>query len=133
MRKFALATLGALLLSGCNPSDSKVIDYGKEAIAQQLKDPASANFRNVIFHKDSVQPSDGVSGYVCGEVNGKNSFGGYVGFGRFYIHVLLKTRWVIPAFGVLKGASDPALINSPSQQNESQNYFTKCGGENVAG
>lgn len=51
---------------------------GKAAVLEKLKDPDSADFRNVRFH----QGKDGVP-MTCGEVNSKNSFGGYGGFQRF--------------------------------------------------
>lgn len=46
---------------------------------KQLKDPESAQFRDVKFK------STGESGSwnMCGYVNAKNAFGGYVGFTRF--------------------------------------------------
>ena len=40
----------------------------------QLNDPESAQFRNLELAGDAV----------CGEVNAKNGFGGYVGFQPFY-------------------------------------------------
>lgn len=43
------------------------------AVASQLRDPSSAEFRNVV---------DGTLA-TCGEVNGKNAFGAYVGFKPF--------------------------------------------------
>lgn len=49
----------------------------KDAIRQRLKDPDSAQFRNVRFY------SGGPSPVACGEVNAKNAFGGYGGFERF--------------------------------------------------
>lgn len=52
-------------LGGC----SKVEKESKEAVLNSLKDPDSAQFQNV-------------KGY-CGEVNSKNSYGGYVGFKRY--------------------------------------------------
>lgn len=45
-------------------------------IKKRLKDPESAQFRNSAFY-DSRVP------VVCGEVNSRNSFGGYTGFQRF--------------------------------------------------
>jgi hypothetical protein len=52
-------------------------DSGKhhllEATRANLKDPSSAQFRNVVQNGDMI----------CGEVNGKNGFGGYSGFERF--------------------------------------------------
>ena len=54
------------------------IAKGRDAVTQKLKDPASAKFRNVGFHR-------GIEGIpvAYGEVNSKNSFGGYSGFQRF--------------------------------------------------
>ena len=60
-----------------NETPQQVIEKGKKAIADTLKDPASAQFRNVRL----VQYLDGA--VICGEINGKNSYGGYVGFRDF--------------------------------------------------
>lgn len=52
-----------------------VYEYeAKYTTDQFLKDPESAKFRKL--HR-------GVKGIICGEVNSKNSFGGYTGFTRF--------------------------------------------------
>lgn len=69
MRRLLLLGLTALL-TGCGATSD-----AKEAVAAQLKDPASAQFKDVRKVKD----------YVCGEVNGKNAYGGYVGFKRFFV------------------------------------------------
>lgn len=50
---------------------------GREAVIAKLKDPDSAQFRN------TRPTADGL--YLCGEVNAKNSMGGYTGFKRFYV------------------------------------------------
>ena len=60
-----------------NETPQQVMEKGKKAIADSLKDPSSAQFRNVRL----VEYLDGV--VVCGDVNGKNSYGGYVGFTNF--------------------------------------------------
>jgi len=60
-----------------NETPQQVIEKGKKAIADTLKDPASTQFRNVRL----VQYLDGA--VICGELNGKNSYGGYVGFRDF--------------------------------------------------
>ena len=58
-------------------SEKELMDASQEAAKIGLKDPTSAQFRNV-----RVLPH--VSGkIVCGEINGKNSYGGYVGFRPF--------------------------------------------------
>lgn len=80
-----LTLLLTLLLSGsvtaASPSSNQTKDldaakviFVKMVIANGLKDPDSAKFRRVKVKWDTV----------CGEVNAKNSFGGYVGYRRFY-------------------------------------------------
>lgn len=54
------------------------MNRGKAAVKAKLKDPSSAQFRNVYFHRGA----DGIP-MTCGEVNSKNSFGGYSGYQRF--------------------------------------------------
>ncbi|NQE62960.1 hypothetical protein [Caulobacter sp. RHG1] len=68
MRTVIVAVL-CLGLAGCGGRIEKV----KNLAANQLRDPASAQFRNV---------RQG-GAFVCGEINGKNGFGGYSGFTRF--------------------------------------------------
>jgi len=72
-----------LWLAGCDKgpgkastesSEDRLIRMAKEAVTKNLKDPSSADFRNVRWVS---------GGDVCGEVNAKNSFGGYAGFQRF--------------------------------------------------
>lgn len=53
-------------------------ERGKDAVRAKLKDPDSAQFRSVFFRRGP----DGVP-VACGEVNSKNSFGGYGGFQKF--------------------------------------------------
>ena len=48
-------------------------------VAHDLRDPASAQFRN----EYRLVSSDGDEAF-CGEVNAKNAFGGYNGFVPFY-------------------------------------------------
>lgn len=116
--RYFIGGLAILAIAGCDPSDKKILDYGKDEVAQSLKDPTSAMFRNVYFKKDEKQLKSGTSGYVCGELNAKNSFGAYVGYGPFYIHVYLEPRWVLPAFGVLKGSSDLQVLSGAGSKDE---------------
>jgi hypothetical protein len=51
---------------------------GQEAVKAKLKDPGSAQFRAVFFNRGK----DGLP-VTCGEVNSKNSFGGYSGHQKF--------------------------------------------------
>jgi hypothetical protein len=62
-----------------NERDLKKVTWilkGKETISSLLKDSDSAKFRHLFF-------SGKVVPIVCGEVNSKNSFGGYVGYQKF--------------------------------------------------
>ena len=74
----------ALLLAGCSggePSqgskDSWLMVLAQEAVEAKLKDPDSADFRDIKVHHVGTKTA------VCGEVNAKNGFGGYTGFERF--------------------------------------------------
>ena len=54
--------------------DAAKIIAVKMFVTHGLKDPDSAKFRSVKVKWDTV----------CGEVNAKNSYGGYAGYRRFY-------------------------------------------------
>lgn len=56
-----------------------LVQMGRDAVKARLKDPDSADFRNVGYY--SGGETEGAA--VCGEVNSRNSFGGYTGFERF--------------------------------------------------
>lgn len=49
------------------------MDKQRAKMVRALKDPDSAKFRDEILHRDAL----------CGEVNAKNSVGGYTGYRRF--------------------------------------------------
>jgi hypothetical protein len=67
-----LAALALLALAACQQPDP--FADAKAAVAHELKDPESAQFRDLKQYGD----------LICGEVNAKNSYGGYVGFEPFY-------------------------------------------------
>lgn len=63
----------------------------KAAVQAQLKDPDSAQFQEVVYREQMVFPSFekegapvGIDYAVCGQVNARNGFGGYVGYRSFY-------------------------------------------------
>ncbi len=64
----------ALTMGSCG--ESAKIKTAKEAVTNLLKDPESAQWKNI---------RDGQGGSVCGEVNAKNSLGGYTGFKKFLV------------------------------------------------
>lgn len=57
--------------------EAEVLGAAKRQLAESLKDPESAKFRDIRF----VMHSGGAM--ICGQVNGKNSYGGYVGYATF--------------------------------------------------
>jgi hypothetical protein len=68
------------LLTGCQwvpGTEAYKIAEGQKLVAAGLRDPSSAQFRNSFFRP--------VGSVVCGEFNGKNAYGAYVGFKRFYV------------------------------------------------
>jgi len=53
-------------------------------LAQTMRDPASATFRNIFLYKRvSAKPGHQVT--VCGEVNARNGYGGLTGFQQFMV------------------------------------------------
>jgi hypothetical protein len=58
----------------------ELISNAEQVVREHMKDPASAQLRGTALY---------LSGFgahrVCGEVNAKNSFGGYTGFEAFYL------------------------------------------------
>lgn len=74
--KLGAAIVAPLVLSACgiDKEQAELEEAVKAEILAQLKDPNSAEFRNVVV----------AGNIVCGEVNAKNGFGGYVGFKSFW-------------------------------------------------
>ncbi len=74
----AVSTSGSASSHGAEPwRDDAWADEMKAAVASRMKDPGSAQFRNVKTYHGSGSP------IVCGEINAKNGYGGYGGFERF--------------------------------------------------
>jgi hypothetical protein len=70
----AVVAVAVALAAAVKYEDWVTIPRAREPVAALMKDPASAQFRN-----DRITPS----GWLCGEVNVKNSMGGYVGFKKY--------------------------------------------------
>ena len=64
-------------------SNESLVKEIKEKVSQLLKDPESANFRN-IYRISGISFGGHEVDYICGEVNGKNSYGAYAGYSFFY-------------------------------------------------
>jgi hypothetical protein len=59
------------------PTDTDYIYFAQAGLKKRLKDPDSAQFKSTYLSRKSGTP------VACGEVNSKNSFGGYSGFKLF--------------------------------------------------
>lgn len=88
----------SILLFAPTAIHALTIKEAKRILADSLKDPASAQFRNVKAYK---------SGAVCGEYNARNGFGGYVGFKRFGV------------------AADGSIMDAPDVEGLDPNYAAK--------
>ena len=58
----------------------KSIALAQTRVSDAMKDPDSAKFRNVVSTVEGA--------FIFGEVNAKNSMGGYSGYTRFYTNTL---------------------------------------------
>lgn len=61
-----------------NWTPTRIRTAARQAVTDNLRDPSSAQFRNV----RRIEHSNG-STMFCGEVNGRNAYGGMSGFQRF--------------------------------------------------
>ena len=70
MKKTLAIIFAVLSLGACTSSD---VDKAKEAVKVNLKDPGSAQFKDVTV----------VTDIVCGKFNAKNSMGGFSDYEKF--------------------------------------------------
>jgi len=65
--------------AAANPVHESAVEVALDLLTNPLKDPDSARYRRTFL-------SEWTAGRfaLCGEVNAKNSYGGYVGYRRFY-------------------------------------------------
>ncbi|MBN3145368.1 hypothetical protein [Pectobacterium brasiliense] len=78
MKKIALLLLPSLILSGCKPSESEIIDFGMNEVRSSIKDP------NLVVFDAFYIGSDEKSGHVCGKIVGKDFADEYE---YFYVHI----------------------------------------------
>ena len=123
--KHHACALTVALLGGCAGIDKvgPEVSLPQEAqkvvsrsVADQMKDPNSAEFRN--WH--AFQSQSGL--LICGEANGKNSYGGYVGFTHFVAHASPEGHLLTPAaLASAPGGGPDTLIDSVWRQ-----YYPGC-------
>jgi len=62
------------------------VHLSKKLVSDRMLDPAAAQFKEVTYIESDLQEGDEPTRHVvCGMVNGKNSYGGYVGFTTFWV------------------------------------------------
>ncbi len=85
IKTVAAATLSVILF-GCGNSEGNDIKSAQAAVSQKLKDPGSAQYGKA-FVAPASESSETYANlrYVCGDVNAKNSFGGYTGATRYKV------------------------------------------------
>lgn len=89
MRAAILTTTALLVIAGCDRipgTEANRIAKGEQVAAALLIDPSSAQFRKTFLRpgpKTKDEKAEGPRWVVCGEINGKNRNGAYVGFSRF--------------------------------------------------
>lgn len=119
-----LAVLGLIALTGCAgvdhvgpkvPLPAAARQTVARAVANTMKDPNSAEFRD--WH--AFQSQKGL--LVCGEVNAKNGYGGYVGFTHFVAHASPGGRLLSPPALASSGSGPDALMDSIWRQ-----YYPGC-------
>lgn len=103
MRKSIVLGL-AVALSGCQflpGTDAHKIRAAEELVSAGLNDPSSAQYR--------MQHVTADGSYVCGEVNGRNKYGGYAGFNLFAFNNATKEALFFPNDISEEGASSQAI------------------------
>lgn len=79
----ALAVVAFVMLGKMLPTpawDTGLTYPAKETVKNRLRDPESAEFRNL-----TTISTGQTERVVCGEVNARNGFGGFVGFTKFVV------------------------------------------------
>jgi hypothetical protein len=92
---FVLAA-GGSVCSQPAPSAKELAAFVKAAkanIMDRMKDPASVQFRNLYVSRSGpLGEAPGGLLILCGQVNAKNTYGGYVGFKDFYAAEVILQR-----------------------------------------
>lgn len=95
------------------------IGAAKKLVTHDLKDPSSAQFRDV--HKTDQA--------VCGEVNGKNAYGAYAGFQHFIVeNGSVSMEPELPSARLEPGVSMAVIDAWNAHTAFRTNWMTKCKG-----
>lgn len=74
----ALALIGSAQ-AATTGTHAAFVSAAKDQLTRSFKDPASAQYRGLFVSEVQYRGTKA----LCGEVNARNSYGGYVGFRRF--------------------------------------------------
>jgi len=117
MKKIMLAAIIALSTNGtfaAETCDESTLSSIKKGVTDSLKDPFSAQFRKIKLIK-YIDDKGQEAMLAVGEVNAKNSYGGYVGFRDFGVSVLSTPKG---PFSFL-----PLFAGSPTQSQIFQSMY----------
>jgi hypothetical protein len=83
VRRVAISGSGLVLAAAVTVANAAedftaFVVQAKANLVESFKDPNAAQYRGLFVSKDGSLP------VLCGEVNGKNSYGAYVGFRKFF-------------------------------------------------
>lgn len=112
MRKFISILACSLIIVGCTPSEKDFIVMGESLVKDTLKDPDSAKFES--FFRNFGENT----GYVCGYVNAKNSYGAYTGKKPYYVRIEVKDGKV--------NNHGPIIIINDQDQKKIDSYESIC-------
>ncbi len=112
MTKFVAVLVCTLFMVGCSPSEKDFVEMGESVVKDTLKDPDSAKFES--FFRDFGDDT----GYVCGYINAKNSYGGYIGKKPYYVRIEAED-------GKLKDHG-PVMIIDSEDQKKMESYESVC-------
>lgn len=110
MRRWLIVGCAAAL-SACQwipGAEQHTAQRGKGAAADLMRDPSSAQFRNIKVRPVN-DPKVPVNVAVCGEINGKNAHGAYAGFARFIADPIKPEAYLDPQLDVTAEDMNAAL------------------------
>lgn len=90
VRAFALVVLLALLPVAADAqgtrslTDEALKQHAQNKVKYDLLDPDATQFREIELFSRTNPETGEVSRIVCGQFNGKNAYGAYTGFKRFF-------------------------------------------------
>lgn len=123
----------ALALNGCFGTDDHLRMEAEHQVENQLKDPDSAKFKSIFIVRGKQDENGFETAYVCGVVDGKNSFGAYTGGIRFVVRQSIghKYRTFDTASVTLEDSekrATPESVNSEKRETifESIYWNSKC-------